>query len=381
MSGGFEPAGGAPVRNFEPAGGAPVRNFEPAGGAAAERDLRKPEVFETWVRQLLRGLRDDLSPDRTDRLFSGDHPGFSRSPLALANGAAGVLWSLGCASDVAAPEAPELATATVDWIVRNGAAAAERIEGGLYDSELGAGYALWCAGRPDHARWLVDLSLVKDRGGCDSGQLVTRARRLVREIGKGAPAPAGLFTGAPGLALALHRYGLLVVDREAVELARALLTAEFASYIRREDGSLQYDNGARKTLAYLAVGSCGSALVLSELSAGDGWCPDGVELADLVRAMGAETVVQSGLFRGRSGFLAGLAALSLAGNGGPVDAFVGRHLRHLELHEVNPRPGVLRFAGSRNLRLASDLATGAAGVLSAVSFATGRSAHWLPGLF
>jgi hypothetical protein len=185
--------------------------------------------------------------------------------------------------------------------------------------------------------------------------------------------------GVAGTALAVHRYGRLVGDDAAVADARALMAYEFAAYTRCKDGSLQYNEADRRTLAYLEEGSCGAALVLSELGRHEGWRVPGVELVDLIRALGPEVMFQSGLFRGRAGFLAGVAQLARDGHdaAGPL---VDRHLSYLPLHEVRPTASVLHFPGSGNYKISCDLRTGSAGVLTAVAFATGRRDDWLPGV-
>ncbi|MFF5919621.1 class III lanthionine synthetase LanKC [Streptomyces flavochromogenes] len=400
---------------------APVTTAAPSAPAEARTALRAASShlddalgFEEWAAQIVAGLADTMTPDRTDRLFRNDFSGFTLSPVCLATGASGVLWSLLGTRGV---DAPELVERIVDWIaVRGRESSAVRLESGLYDSELGAGYALWRHGRPEHARGLVDAALAKDHhsaglslfsglGGVFlataemaaasdpfvaaataeklGGELTDRARRFLARL-KASETPDvahfGLLHGVAGIGLAVHRYGLLVDDAAAVDLARELLEFELTGYVRCADGSLQFNEAERRSLGYVEVGSLGTALVLSEFARHEGWAPADAGIPDLVRANGPELMVQSGLFRGRSGFIAGLASLARDGHEQPARSFVERHMNQLGLHEIRPAEGRLHYPGTRNYKLSGDLRTGSAGVLTSIAFAEGRRDAWLPGV-
>ncbi|MCM9082374.1 class III lanthionine synthetase LanKC [Streptomyces spororaveus] len=369
--------------------------------------------FESWAAQLTAGLRATMDADRADRLFPGDHTGFSMPPVALATGSAGVLWSLLGTKGV---EQDDLVERIADWTFTHGRAAASRLECGLYDSELGAGYVLWRAGRPEQAVELVGTALAKDHAdaglslfgglagvylavaeltgaeglltdpsyvGRLGAELTDRAGRLLtalRAIDAPDLASYGLMHGVAGIALAVHRHGRATGDRTAVELARGLLEFEFAGYIRCTDGSMQFNEAGRRSLGYLEVGSCGSALVLAELARYEAWNPAGISVPDLIRAAGPELMVQSGLFRGRAGFMAALTTLSRTGYERQADPLVERHARQLGLHEVRLREDELHYPGAGNFKLSGDLRTGSAGVLTGVAHATGRRDTWLPGV-
>ncbi|GES33661.1 class III lanthionine synthetase LanKC [Streptomyces angustmyceticus] len=397
------------------------RVARPAGTAAdgpvriASSHLDDSLGFETWASQIVTGLRATMDQDRTDRLFRGDFTGFSLSPASLATGASGVLWSL---LGTRGLDAPDLTEKVADWIAVRGRESAARLDCGLYDSELGAGYVLWKAGRHDHAQWLVETSLAKERRGSglsifsglagvflatsemSSGvdplvpeglpeelgaELTKQARAYLDQLKKTSQPDVshfGLMHGVAGIGLAVHRYGLRTGDTAAVDLARELLEFELSGFVRCADGSLQFNDAGRRSLGYVEVGSCGAALVLAELTRHEGWTSAQASVLDLVRANGPELMVQSGLFRGRSGFVAGLATLArseLAEE--QARAFVARHMQQLGLHEIRPREGELHFPGSRNFKLSSDLRTGSAGVLTGVAFASGRRDNWLPGVF
>lgn len=385
----------------------------PTAPRAASSHLDDALGFEEWAAQIVAGLADTMTPQRTDRLFRNDFSGFSLSPVCLATGASGVLWSLLGTRGV---EAPDLVEQVIDWIAVRGRESADRLECGLYDSELGAGYALWRHGHPEHAPWLVDAAMAKERDGSGlsvfsglagvflaaaemaagedllvkaataeklGADLVDRARRLLgrlRDSGTPDVAHFGLLHGVAGIGLAVHRYGLLMDDTAAVDLARELLEFELTGYVRCADGSLQFNEADRRSLGYVEVGSLGTALVLSEFARHEGWAPTGAGIPDLTRANGPELMVQSGLFRGRSGFIAGLASLARDGHEDPARSFIDRHMNQLGLHEVRPRENRLHYPGTRNYKLSSDLRTGSAGVLTSIAFAEGRRDDWLPGV-
>lgn len=378
--------------------------------------------FETWAAQLVTGLRATMDTTRTDRLFPGDHTGFALPPIALATGSAGVLWSLVGTKGLdgtGVRQQDELVDMVADWTFSHARTAAGRLECGLYDSELGAGYVLARAGRPDQAAELVATALAKDTGSsglslfsglagiyvavaelaaADAGggrlveqsraqgigaELTRRAARLLTALEAAeAPDPSwyGLMHGVAGIALAVHRHGLAAGDPDAVRLARRLLEFEFAGYVRCKDGSRQFNEAGRRTLGYVETGSCGAALVLAELMCHEGWEPQGVSMPDLIRAMGPELMIQSGLFRGRAGFMATLTTLSRAGHENLAAPLVERHARQLGLHEVRTTEGELHYPGSGNFKLSGDLRTGSAGVLTGVAFAAGRRDTWLPGV-
>ncbi|WP_194835044.1 class III lanthionine synthetase LanKC [Nocardia sp. XZ_19_369] len=380
---------------------------------AGPSPLHRRDVFVPWATRLTEGIRRRLDLARPDRVVPGDPSGFTMSPLCIATGAAGVLWSLIDTSDL---DVPDLADAVVDWISAYRETTPHRLECGLYDSELGAGYVLSRAGYPDVARWLVETALDKDRsqlaptlfdglggiylavsqladedivsaGIADAlgAELIDRAQRWLTALRAQEAPPStafGLLRGAAGAGLAVHRYGVRVGDRSAVELARELLEFEFAGYIRRKGGVLHFHESGRRSLSYLEIGSCGGALALAEAMAHEDWSIPGISLPDLVTAMSAELVATTELFRGRSGFIAGLA--TLRDNGSLPQRAVGlldRQLSQLQLHQVQRTPEEICFAGAGNVKISSDFQTGSAGVLTAVAYATGRRTSWLPGIF
>lgn len=392
--------------------GPPSSPRAPVGAESSHLDDRLG--FEAWAREIVAGFESVLDGTRSDRLFPCDHTGFGLSPVSLATGASGVLWSL---LDTKGVDEAALVDRIVDWITVTARSSTRRLECGLYDSELGAGYALWKAGSLNHAEWMVNAGLAKDRSRCDlsifsglsgillaaiemsggpcplvaeslveevGSELIARAQRLLVEMRKAADRDVsqyGLMHGVAGMGLAAHRFGWYTDNEHALDVARQLLEMELSAYVRCADGSLQFNDAERRSLPYLEVGSCGAALVIAEMSDSGDWAPESVALSDLMRPLGPEMIVQCDLFRGRTGFMAGLTQLAARGHGRWCGDFVDRHSRQLGLHEVRQRRGELHYPGAGNFRLSSDLRTGAAGVLTGVAFSTGRRDNWLPGVF
>lgn len=381
-----------------------------------DRDSVAPAVhpvtqgFVGWAGRVVDGLRSGMTPDRSDRLFRFDTSGFGLPASCLATGAAGVLWSLGgLPTELRAVVEP----ATVNWLTARATHDRDRIQCGLYDSELGAAYALWSAGHQNRAGDIAAGALAKVDSTCGPtvfsglggvymaveamsagpdavvessevervGALLTASASRLLEAVRSSPdavSSYGLMRGTAGVALALHRHGLAAGDDAAVATARELLQAEFHLYVRRPDGSLQFNEADRRSLAYVDVGSLGAALVVRELARHENWTPQGISIDDLVRANGPELMAQVGLFRGRAGFLAGVATFARDGEPG-AKALVDRHLDELGLHEIRIGDEI-HYPGVRNYRLSADLTTGAAGVLTAVSYALGHRTSWLPGV-
>ncbi len=130
------------------------------------------------------------------------------------------------------------------------------------------------------------------------------------------------------------------------------------------DGALQVDEGWR-LLPYLGSGSAES-----------GWfsrsCRPTAEnarhaelLPAVVRAAAPMFTAFPGLLQGRSGLIHFLIAAGGAGVDEMIKRMVDEHVRLLSLHAIR-RPKGLSFPGHGLLRLSSDLATGGAGVLTAL---------------
>ncbi|MFD5559178.1 class III lanthionine synthetase LanKC [Kitasatospora griseola] len=389
----------------------PLTVLHPAKGAALARSARKrfelpdgylPEADAPEGEQLaaVEGLfgegqggwprlRDGLvaaiaasaTPERADRLFPGDPAQFTHDGLGLSYGAAGVLWAL---HTVGADVDPRHVRWLLDAVER------QPCRPGLF---VGAHGTAWVLDRLGHRDSALDLlrRLDKDeapgagadlsaglagiglaqlhfaRTSCDRGLLAAAAAsadRAVAALRLGEPAPAtarpGLLHGASGTALLLVRLFEECDNPVLLDLARAALDQDLARCVTAEDGTLQVDDGSR-VLPYLESGSAGIAAVAHALLRHR---PDPAlaEQVVLIRAAAEpEFIVQPGLFNGRAGLIALLGL-----DTGPDDDLIDRHVRRLAWH-VLPRNGRPAFPGEQLLRLSMDLATGTAGVLTALA--------------
>ncbi|MFC7583709.1 hypothetical protein ACFQYP_07995 [Nonomuraea antimicrobica] len=174
----------------------------------------------------------------------------------------------------------------------------------------------------------------------------------------GSSGPALLF---------LHAYEH-TADPALLDLAATALRQDLRRCRHAEDGSLQVNQGWR-LLPYLDEGSAGIALVLERYLRHRQDEAFATALAELRLAGRAGFFVQAGLFTGRAGIIAGVAA----GDTGPVPELV----EGLRWHAL-PYAGGLAFPGDQLLRLSMDFATGTAGVLLALGAVLGERACHLP---
>ncbi|MBT2392599.1 class III lanthionine synthetase LanKC [Streptomyces sp. ISL-1] len=366
---------------------------------------------------LLRSLGESVlataQTGRDDRLFPGDAEQFftPEGGLGLAHGAAGVLWALG----EAGVEVPE---DHLDWLV-DGVRSLEDPRPGFYNGLGGIAYALDRLGRSDTARELLDriteaplrgldpslygglsgigLTLLHFAGSTGEPALLDRTVQIAGLIADGTSAAAasategpanrpaaGLLRGESGSALFLLRLyeqtrDTALLDRAAQALRRDLAGFGWtpgAPFAERAAGRLP-----------LIAGSGGTGMVLHDLLAHR---PD-PELAQARDAIRAATelsfVPQAGLLNGRAGVIMTrlhltettnrTGAASRVEHSGDADPVLRRHVAGLGLHAVchQGRPA---FLGQECLRISSDLATGTAGVLLALSAALSERRSRLP---
>ncbi|MGI5150429.1 class III lanthionine synthetase LanKC [Plantactinospora sp. CA-294935] len=363
------------------------------------------------------------TPDRDDRLFPGDIDQFRTGGLNLCYGAAGVLHALHATGAGRYPEYE-------DWLVKRALHPASGTRCGFYDGLHGVAYALEHLGRRQDALDVLDIclgepweelgeDLVSGLSGIALNlaemagrtgeptlrQAAWRAAELVADRstdGAGAPAGgdtagstgagaqisggqhpyAGLTRGRTGPALMFLRLYECSGDTELLDRAGDALRHDLRRCVVRPDGALEVNEGWR-TMPYLAHGSVGVGLVLDQYlrHRPD---PELAESADAVRrAARAPFYAQSGLFAGRAGIIAYLAARTAdrsrpAGEhpsgAGPDRADdrteLDRQVGRLAWHAL-PYRDYLAFPGEQLLRLSMDLATGSAGVL----LATGMARH------
>jgi hypothetical protein len=361
----------------------PVR--EQSGEDVVVRLFADPATHWPAIRrQLVAGIMNAATPERTDRLFPADPAVFHGQCAALAHGAAGVLLAL----HRAGADVPE---EHVDWLVAAARRTEPRPDHGLYNGLYGTAVVLDYLERPDDA--LETLARCRDVPGAPATGLysgssgvalalchfarvtgddslideaVRTAERLDTLVRTGRDetmtplSTVGLLHGMSGAALLnVHLYRM-TGEEHHLHACRRALHHELSQCVPMEDGTMQVRDGHRHLL-YLDRGSGGIALVAREYLAHR----DDPMLANFVRAVRRgcchELVREPGLFHGRAGFLAVLGALSGPAERDEVLAQVGR----LALHAVH-REGALMIPGAWLRRFSADLATGSAGVLLAL---------------
>ncbi|HEY8201567.1 MAG TPA: class III lanthionine synthetase LanKC, partial [Actinomycetota bacterium] len=346
-----------------------------------------------WVavrRSLAETIVASATPERADRLFPGDVNGFRYGGLGLAYGAAGVLYALAAAGAGTDP-------VHVDWLVR-ASRRAEQPYVGLYNGLHGVAYALDYLGRHDDAVNVLDRALAPDVpvrglfGGLagiglnllhfarvtGEGSLHQAALRVAEQLAEAVrdrtttedqTAPAGLMHGFCGAALLFVHLYEHSGDTGFLDLAATALRRDLQSCRESADGSLQVAEGKR-LMPYLAVGSAGVSVVISEYLRHRGDEDLTSAQQRLLRACDAEHVLFPGLFTGRAGLM---ASLGLAGGWTDTTwpSAAQAHLRRLAWHAL-PYRGRVAFPGDQSFRLSMDLATGTAGILLALNTVVGQ---------
>jgi hypothetical protein len=344
-----------------------------------------------WPRlrdELARAIVASATPERDDRLFPGDVEQFSVGGLGLAYGAAGVLYALDVSGAGRHPRFER-------WLVSRATDPAPEARLGLYDGLHGVAFTLdhlgyraealdvldialrrgWESLRPDLAGGLSGIGLnllhLADATGEPALRRAgLRAAELVADRGpdddgsaiSGGDHPyAGLMRGRAGAALLMLRAFDDTGDASYLDSAGTALRADLRRCVRRDSGALEVNEGWR-TMPYLETGSIGIGLVLDEYLARR---PDD-EFADTVGgillAASSPMYILPGLFAGRAGVIAFLAARSASP---ATDPAVAAQVRSLAWHAL-PYGGGLAFPGHGLLRLSMDLATGTAGILLAL---------------
>ncbi|MEU5646625.1 class III lanthionine synthetase LanKC [Streptomyces milbemycinicus] len=386
----------APVRDSR------VHNWS---AALAKGQSPAPEPGDI-VASLGRGILETATPERTDRLFPGDIEQFTYGGLGLAYGAAGVLYALHRTGQGRFPEHERW---LLDRLVKHPASGADI---GFYTGLHGVAWTLNELGRAEDAERLlrsavsastegmslnvfdglagVGLNLLHFASVLGDDGLRLRAEDIAAQMTAVADAAdpivssrrrlrGGLLHGGAGRALFLIRMFEATEETALLDEAARALKADLDLCVVTSDGSLQFDEGWR-VLPYVERGSAGIGMVLREYLR----LRDDPELEQALtgirRAAEPEFIIGAGLFNGRSGLIAFLA--QLRGFAGPHDATTGRdavldaalkrHLRGLGLH-ILARNGEAVVAGDQLLRLSTDLATGASGVMLTLDhLTTGR---------
>src|SRR6185437_5912236 len=188
---------------------------------------------------------------------------------------------------------------------------------------------------------------------------------------------AGLMHGWSGPGMLFLRMHDLTGEETWLDATVQALRMDLDQCVRTPSGALQVEQPGVRTLSYLETGSAGILLAATQLLARRHDSEIGQAVPQLIRACAPELVLQANLWNGRAGLL---AALALLGPPYRTEAapLIERHLSRLGWHAVSFR-GHIAFPGDQSLRLSMDLATGTAGVLTAVHTArTGGTAPFLP---
>lgn len=371
--------------------GAPERsNLIAWAGAGDER------AWDEVRAAIVREVRASATPEREDRLFPGDPSQFTYNGLGMAVGAAGVLYALSAAG---AGEQPEY----VEWLLR-GVQRDPDPRPGFYDGLHGVAYALDELGRRDDALAVLDRAMAAQEGiratemfcglsgmglnllhfaartgdsalgeaavrtGQRVADLLARPAGTVREQATVADlvhhADVGLMHGHSGPALLFVRLYERTGEQAWLDLAAAELRRDLDQCTDGSDGLVQVEQGWRQ-VPYVQIGSAGigMALVAYLTHRVDGEFDKA--LRGIRNAAAADIVVNPGLLNGRAGLMGLLVQLRAWRPDEELDRFIARHLRWLDTYGITHNRQ-LRFPGDRLLRLSTDLASGAAGILLAI---------------
>jgi serine/threonine protein kinase len=368
--------------------------------AGADDEPRLEPDHAGWLRardSITAGILADATPHRDDRLFPGDIEQFTvpGGGLNLAHGAAGVLYALDVTGAGRRPDHE-------DWLIRRAMSPQPGTRFGLYNGLHGIAYVLEHFGHHEEAVKILDRclderweQLTSDLKGGLSGiglnlvhfttatgdpayrDAALRAAEVVAdrlgpadgvpEISGGTHPRAGLMYGSAGPALLFLRLYEHDGDPAYLDLAATALRQDLRRCVRREDGSMDVNEGFR-TMPYLADGSVGIGLVLDEyLAHRDD--ERFTAAADAIRRTArAPFYLEPGLFDGVAGMILHLGRAHPPGTAVARDPVIAEHVRHLARYAVL-HDGHLVFPGEQLMRLSTDLATGSAGVLLALGAA------------
>jgi serine/threonine protein kinase len=358
-----------------------------------------PGAGRERVTAVAEGIARAATPGRDDRLFPGDANQFllPEGGTCLAYGAAGVLWALSAAG-------AEVPAEQVDWLET----AVQRLTEpapGLYSGLAGIACTLQRLDRTESAFSLLEQarkaeaandSLFDGLAGIGLAHLhfartsgdsvaleyaMAAAERLTERAAAHPPVrgEAGLLGGRAGGALLQIRLYEQTSDSGFLDAAGHLLDSDLRALgwapsprlvEGTEDGGAVtgWAAGAPGRHPLLAAGSGGTAMVLQDYLAHRPEPRLALARDGVLDALGGYTPRNVGLFHGWAGTMLVLAQLTAAS--GTATERISPLLGVLDLFEVShlDRPA---FLGFENLRLSTDLATGAAGVLLALNAAAG----------
>lgn len=337
-----------------------------------------------------------------DRLFPGDIAQFrGDGSLDLWSGAAGAVLALHRAGHLPA----DVKQAFLDALPQNARLDSDALMTGslgiatvLDELDCSTDLARWSERLVDHGpRVPVDsglraglagllvgfLTLTRHEPGlgevCGSlaDQLADRVNRAYADPTDQASWKAGLFQGWSGAALALVLAADQLGREDLLDPAARAVRLDLSRCVEYEqDGSLQVDDDGR-ALPYLAHGSVGIAVAGQALLARRDDDELNAAMARLVRPALSNLYLCGGLTQGRGGMIAALGLVDQQYLPGPRHELIDRHVRRLDLYCPVRTDGAF-LAGDQNLRFSADYATGAGGLLLALTPTTAR-VPWLPG--
>lgn len=379
-----------------------IEAAQPRTGTVASHDRPRLDPDPSGWRQardsMVRAIQASATLSREDRLFPGDVQQFAAGGgLALAHGAAGVLYALDAVGAGRYPEYEE-------WLVDRAMRPPAGTPMGFYNGMHGVAHVLDRLERPSEALKVLDLCVDRLAGaweqlGLDlfgglagvalnlsyfaaaTGEpalwdLTWRSADLVADrLGRDDHARAGLLHGSSGPALLFLRLFERTHDRSLLDLAATAIRQDLRRCVLLEDGSLHVNEGWR-TMPYLAAGSVGIGIMMREYLAHREDEEFARAVATIRGAAAAQFYVASGLFAGRAGVVLALGH-EFAPGAAAHDPVVAAHVRRLAWHALTHQ-GHLAFPGDGLLRLSMDLAGGTAGVLLALGAALHDGAVHLP---
>lgn len=343
-----------------------------------------------------RGINESADFTRSDRCYPGDPRQFSENGYGLAHGAAGILSTLEHTGMHTNPMAWE-------WLVDAIRNAQDGRHLGLYNGLAGVGWLLRHTGRHDAADLVrqrvldgVDTALGPEPGGGlsagiygglagiglylldeQAGQFDDALARIADELqtrvtsglamSSSESGPGhGLMWGPTGIALFASRLFAHTGEASHLALATQALGIDLDRCIPADDGSLQMDE-TRRLMPYLATGSAGCALVAAQLlPLVSDREPYLRAIRGIEKALRVPFTIEPGLFHGRAGLVHVLVLLSRLGLASfEAEQALRAHIDGFKLHALQHGIGI-GFPGTGLLEKSSDLATGSAGVLSAI---------------
>lgn len=223
-----------------------------------------------------------------------------------------------------------------------------------------------------------DLSLTLARDYLDTpGKYAPRGKNRVNKGNQPEHFTSGLLYGHLGIAWLMTRAQALFGDPVFLDAANDAMIEELAGYDYDDvSNTLQLREGNR-SIPYLASGSAGFGIVLSEQRESDIDATVVESVPALLNATRPLITVFPGLFEGSAGLAVGRWGMQRF-MGAPAD-HPDELLESLSLYSIRVGDSAV-FAGDSGLRVTTDVATGAAGVLHALDLSASAGAGRLLGL-